>query len=103
MIDHRQHDVRRKRQGGDSSPWGNRAIIGTIRYATCHIIEKLTLNTVYFITVRTWTITCGNSPTTGVIPLILERIMDSILLLHVSCASTILKVIASLLTHKRIL
>src|SRR5512136_1841901 len=100
MVDHRQHNFRRKWQRGDHGPWRKRAVVRAVRHAASYVVIELAHDTIHFDGVGPGAIAGGNAPATSAIAGKFERIVDGVLLLHVGRTSAVLKIINAFGTHK---
>lgn len=103
IIQRRQHNFRRERQGRNDRPWGDCAVIGTIGHTTCGIIEESTPNAVYFEPAKAGAIARGYSPAAAIIASKFEWIIYRVLLPDISCTATILKIIDTFIAHEVVL
>ena len=102
MVDHRQHDFRRKRQRGNHCPRRKRAVVRAVRHAASNVAIELAHDAVHFKAVGTRSIAGGNASATSTIAGKFERIVDGVLLLHVGRTAAILEVINAFGTHEGI-
>src|SRR5277367_3522285 len=103
MVDRGQHDLGRERQRCHHRPRGDGAVVGPIWHASSQITEELALDAAHFDRVRARAVARRNTPAMAAIADEVERVLDRVLLLHISRATAVLEIVDAMDAYERVL